>query len=108
MIDAYITEEDEPNEDEKTNDNVINVMSDNSVDRLIDDLKILNEESEKLIYEIEHISEEQEKVDEINYEDMHYDREENYLQRTIRENFGTGVEKLQPSTEVNSYNSVIK
>ena len=39
---------------------------------------------------------------------MHYDREENYLQRTIRENFGTGVEKLQPSTEVNSYNSVIK
>ena len=40
----------------KTNDNVINVMSDNSVDRLIDDLKSLNEESEKLIYEIEHIS----------------------------------------------------
>ena len=58
----------------KTNDNVINVMSDNSVDRLIDDLKSLNEESEKMIYEIEHISEEQEKVDEINYEDMKYDR----------------------------------
>ena len=30
-------------------------MSDNSVDRLIDDLNSLNEEAEKLIYKIEHM-----------------------------------------------------
>ena len=49
-------------------------MSDNSVDRLIDELKGLNEEAEQLIEEIEHMSVEEEKVENINYEDMHYDR----------------------------------
>ena len=41
-------------------------------------------------------------VDKINDKYMHYDREGNYLRRTSRENSGTGVEWLQPSTEGNS------
>ena len=39
---------------------------------------------------------------------MHCDRGDGDLKRTIRENYGTGLERLQPRMEVNSYNSVIK
>ena len=48
-------------------------MSDHSVDRIIDELRGLNEEAEKLIDEIEHMSVEEDKVDDIDDKDMHYD-----------------------------------
>ena len=48
-------------------------MRDNSVERLIDDLDCLNEEAEQLIEQIEHMNVEEEKVDDIYDEDMHYD-----------------------------------
>ena len=64
-------------------------MSDNSVDRLIDDINGLNEESKKLIEKIEHMRAEEEKVENINDEDMHYDREEDDWKRKTRENSGT-------------------
>ena len=48
-------------------------MSDHSVDRLIDDLNGLNEESETFIDEMEHIRLEEEQVDEINDEYIHCD-----------------------------------
>ena len=51
---------------------------------------------------------EEEKVDDISYEDRPYYVEENNLRRTSRENSGTGVELLKPSMEGKSYNSVIK
>ena len=50
MRDAYVSEEDESNEDEKTRiDEEGNKMSDHSVDILIDGLNSLNEEAEQLI-----------------------------------------------------------
>ena len=39
---------------------------------------------------------------------MNYDREDDYLQRTSRDNSGTGVEQLQPSMEGDLYKSVVK
>ena len=51
---------------------------------------------------------EEEKVDKINDEDMHYNKEDNDLRITSRYNVGTGVEQLQPSMEGKSYNSVSK
>ena len=70
-------------------------MSDNSVNRLIDDLNGLNEKAEHLIYKIEHIIAEEEKVENINDEDMQYDREADDLRGTRRDNDGTGMEILQ-------------
>ena len=52
-----------------------------------------------MIDEIEHMSLEEEKVDDTNDEDMHYDIEDDYLWRTSRENSGTGVGQLQPIME---------
>ena len=53
MRDAYVAEEDESNEDNTTtSNNKSNEMSDNSVERIIEDLNGLNEESEQLIEEI--------------------------------------------------------
>ena len=64
MRDAYVAEEDESNEDNTTtSNNKSNEMSDNSVDKLIDDLNSLHEEVEQLIKKIEHMSTEEEKVD---------------------------------------------
>ena len=64
MRDAYVAEEDESNEDNTTTSNKkSNEMSDNSVDKLIDDLNSLHEEVEQLIKKIEHMSTEEEKVD---------------------------------------------
>ena len=54
------------------------------------------------------MSTEEEKVDKIRDEDMHYDGEDNDFRRTSKENSGTGVEWLRPSTEGKSYNSVSK
>ena len=54
-------------------------MSDNSADRFIDDLIGLNDEEKKLMDRIEHMSAEEEKVDDINDEDMNYDREDDDL-----------------------------
>ena len=51
---------------------------------------------------------EEEKVDKINDEDMHYNKEDNDLRITSRYNVGTGVEQLQPSMEGKSYKSVSK
>ena len=51
---------------------------------------------------------EEEKVDDINDEDIHYDIEDSDLRRKSREKFGIGVERLQPSTERNSYKSMSK
>ena len=51
---------------------------------------------------------EEEKVDYTNDDNMHYDRKDNNVQRMTRENDGTGVERLQPSMEGNSYKSVSK
>ena len=86
-------------------------MSYHSVESLIDDLNGLNEESETIIDEIEHMILEEEKVDEISNEYMHYDGEDKDLQRTGRKKSGTGVEQLQQIMElrhtivwVNSYN----
>ena len=42
------------------------------------------------------------KLDKINYSDMHYNGEDEDSRRTNRENSGTGVKQLQPSTEVDS------
>ena len=53
----------------------MNEITGNSVYRLIDDLNGLNEETEKFIDKIEHMSMEEEKVYDINNEDMHYYRE---------------------------------
>ena len=64
-------------------------MSGNSVDRL----NSFNEEAEQFIDEIERMSVEEEKVDNINNEDMYYDIEDEDLKRTSRENFGTGVKR---------------
>ena len=47
------------------------------MDRLIDDLNTLNEESEQYIDKIEHMILEEDKLYEINAEDMQYGREEN-------------------------------
>ena len=54
------------------------------------------------------MSVEEEKVDNINDEDMHYDREDDDFRITNIENYGTGLERLQPSTEENLYKSVSK
>ena len=51
---------------------------------------------------------EEEKVDEINDEDMNYYGEDDGLLITRMENYGTGVEVLQPSMEGKSYESVRK
>ena len=51
---------------------------------------------------------EEEKVYEINDEDMHYDVEDDNFKRTILDNYGTGVEQLQTSMEENSYKGVRK
>ena len=52
MIDVYVTEEDEPNKDEKvTSNKTSNGMSDYSVEGIIDDLNGLNEEAENLLME---------------------------------------------------------
>ena len=51
---------------------------------------------------------EKEKVDYTNDDNMHYDRKDNNVQRMTRENDGTGVERLQPSMEGDSYKSVSK
>ena len=51
-------------------------MGDHSVDRLIDDLNGLNDESEQLIDEIENMIMEEGKVDNISDKDMHYEGEE--------------------------------
>ena len=59
-------------------------MSDNIVDRLIDDLNGLNEEVEQLIGEIEHVIMEEDKLYNINDEGTHYDREHNNLLITRR------------------------
>ena len=83
-------------------------MSYHSVESLIDDLNGLNEESETIIDEIEHMRLEEEKVDEISNEYMHYDGEDKDLQRTGRKKSGTGVERLQQIMEVKAYNSVSK
>ena len=72
------------------------------MDSIIDYLHGLNEESEQLIEKIEHMSVEEEKVYDINDEDMHYDKEDDDLRRTTRENSGIGVERLQPSMDANS------
>ena len=85
-----------------------NEMSENSVERLIDDHNGLNEEAEQLIDKIEHMSVEEEKLDNINDEDMHYDREDEIFERTSRDNDGTVVELLQPSTEGKLYKCVSK
>ena len=45
---------------------------------------------------------------EISNEDRHYGVKENDLRRTTREKPGTGWEKLQPSMEGRTYNSVSK
>ena len=55
-------------------------MSDHSVDKRVDDLNGLNEAVDHFIDEIEHMSVEEEKVDEINDEDMHYDEEQNFIE----------------------------
>ena len=67
-------------------------MSDYSVEIIIDDLNGLNEEAEQLIDEIEHMSIEEEKIDDISNEDRNHDGEYNYLQITSRENYATGLE----------------
>ena len=109
MRDAYVTEDDESNEDKTTiSEKESNEMGYHSVYRLIGDLNSLNEKSEQLIYEIEHMSVEEEKLDNINNEDVHYDREDNNLRRTNRDNYITGLEQSQPSMEGNSYKSAIK
>ena len=72
-------------------------MSDHSVDKRVDDLKGLNEAVDPFIDDIEHTSVEEEKVDDINDKDMHYDGEDKKLHRNCRENDVTGVEQLQPS-----------
>ena len=54
------------------------------------------------------MSVEEDKVYDINDEDMNYVREDNDLRITSRENSGTGVEWLQPGMEGKSYKSVIK
>ena len=46
-------------------------MSDHIVDRLVDDLNSLSQKAEQLIEKIEHMSVEQEKVEDINDEDIH-------------------------------------
>ena len=52
IIDVYVTEEDEPNKDEKiTSNKTSNGMSDYSVERIIDDLNGLNEEVENFLME---------------------------------------------------------
>ena len=53
--------------------------------RLIDDLNSLNEESEQFIDEIEHMIVEEDELDEINDEDMHYYGEYKDLKITSRE-----------------------
>ena len=78
------------------------------MDRLIDDLNGLNREAQQLFDEIKDMSTEEEKLDNINNEDVHYDREDNNLRRTNRDNYITGLEQSQPSMEGNSYKSAIK
>ena len=68
----------------------------------------LNEEAEQFIDEIEHINMEEKKINEISDEYRHYYGEENDLRGTNRENYGTEVERLEPSMEGNSYKSVSK
>ena len=72
------------------------------MDRLIDDLNGLNREAQQLFDEIKDMSTEEEKLDNINDEDMQYDRQDKHLWRTRRENSGTGVKRLQSSMEVKS------
>ena len=56
MRDVYTTEGDISNEDENTtNDEEINEISDHNVHRLIDDLSILYDKLEKLIERTEHM-----------------------------------------------------
>ena len=50
----------------------------------------------------------EEKVDEINDEDMHYDVEDDNFKITSIDNYGTGVEQLKTSMEGNSYKSMRK
>ena len=45
-----------------------------------------------LLKKIEHMSAEEESVENIKKADMHYDREDDYLERTSTENSETGVE----------------
>ena len=54
------------------------------------------------------MSVEEEKVDDINDEGMHYDREDENVRRAIRYNSGTGVEQSKPSMEGKSYKGVSK
>ena len=42
---------------------------------------------------------EEEKLDKINDEDIHYDREDGDFQKSSWENYGTGVDRLQPRME---------
>ena len=52
------------------------------------------------------MSVEEENLDKISDEDMNYDREDDDLRRKSRGNYSMVVERLQPSTEINSYKSV--
>ena len=54
------------------------------------------------------MSVEEDKIDDIGDEDMHYDGEGKKNRITSRENAGTGVEQSQPSMEGEPYNSVSK
>ena len=49
------------------------------MDRLIDDLNGLNREAQQLFDEIKDMSTEEEKLDNINDEDMQYDRQDKNL-----------------------------
>ena len=68
-----------------------NEMSDHSVERLIEKCNGFNAETEQLIDEIEHIKIEEDLIDQIHDEELHYYGEDNYLIITNKENSGTGV-----------------
>ena len=54
------------------------------------------------------MSVEGDKVEDINYEDIHYGREDEDFQIMSRENSGTGVDQLKLNMEGKSYKSVSK